>query len=323
LVLGSFMIGDFVMLVLLPRLGKSYGPPQPATLLLAILRALFMLIPWPPAIAWTLQVAGTALVFYGTWIEPHTIGVTRERLSSPKLSPGHPLRVLHFGDLHVERITKREQQLVDLVAALQPDLIVFSGDLLNTTYVNDPEAWSGCRWVFERLSAPLGIFLVAGSEAADAGEVLPGLLAAAPVRLLQGERVTIDHAGREIDLIGVTCTHRPFVDRRPLESLVRRDLFTILLYHTPDLAPDAAELGVDLMLSGHTHGGQVRIPGFGALFTSSLYGKAFEMGRYQQDGMTLYVTRGVGLEGSGMPRIRVACPPEITLWELDGAPAST
>jgi len=139
-----------------------------------------------------------------------------------------------------------------------------------------------------------------------------------PLRWLREERVTIDHDGVELDLIGVTCTHRPFDDRRPLEGLVRRDRFTIFLYHTPDLAPDAAELGVDLMLSGHTHGGQVRIPGYGALFTSSLYGKAFEMGRYEQAGLTLYVTRGLGLEGSGMPRIRVGCPPEIVLWDLEG-----
>jgi len=317
-ILGSFMLGDYLVLLLLPRVGKSYGSPQPATLVLAIPRALFMLVPWQPAIAWNLQLVGTILVVYGTWIEPHKIGVTRERLVSSKLPPRRPLRVLHFGDLHVERITGRERQLVSLVASLKPDLALFSGDFLNVSYTRDPEAWSACRWVLERLSAPHGVFVVAGSSASDPLDVLPGLLEGLPLRWLREERVTIDHDGVELDLIGVTCTHRPFDDRRPLEGLVRRDRFTIFLYHTPDLAPDAAELGVDLMLSGHTHGGQVRIPGYGALFTSSLYGKAFEMGRYEQAGLTLYVTRGLGLEGSGMPRIRVGCPPEIVLWDLEG-----
>jgi predicted MPP superfamily phosphohydrolase len=72
------------------------------------------------------------------------------------------------------------------------------------------------------------------------------------------------------------------------------------------------------MLSGHTHGGQVRLPWFGALVTSSLYGKAFEMGRYQLAGLTLYVTRGIGLEGSAAPRARFLCPPEVIVWEIDG-----
>jgi predicted MPP superfamily phosphohydrolase len=92
-----------------------------------------------------------------------------------------------------------------------------------------------------------------------------------------------------------------------------------LLYHTPDLAPEAAEAGVDLQLSGHTHAGQVRLPGYGALYAGSLYGKRFEAGRIRVGEMTLYVTRGIGLEGKGAPRVRFLAPPEIILWELTGA----
>jgi predicted MPP superfamily phosphohydrolase len=63
----------------------------------------------------------------------------------------------------------------------------------------------------------------------------------------------------------------------------------------------------------------VRLPVFGALFTGSLYGKRFESGRRQVGTMTLYVTRGLGLEGKGAPRVRFLCPPEIILWEIGGA----
>lgn len=93
----------------------------------------------------------------------------------------------------------------------------------------------------------------------------------------------------------------------------------ILLYHSPDLAPEAAELGIDLQLSGHTHGGQVRLPFYGAVITGSLYGKALEVGRRQIGSLTLYVTRGLGMEGAGAPRVRFLCPPEIILWEMDGS----
>jgi uncharacterized protein len=89
-----------------------------------------------------------------------------------------------------------------------------------------------------------------------------------------------------------------------------------LLYHSPDLAPQAAEAGVDLQLSGHTHGGQIRVPFFGAFFTGSLYGKKFEAGRSQIEKMVLYITRGIGMEGAAAPRIRFLCPPEIILWEI-------
>lgn len=89
------------------------------------------------------------------------------------------------------------------------------------------------------------------------------------------------------------------------------DAFTILLYHRPDLIEAAAQAGVSLQLSGHTHGGQMRLPGWGALVTGSSFYKKYEMGRYQVGSTTLYVSRGVGMEGRGMPRARFLCPPEM------------
>ncbi len=319
LVLWLFMLSDWAMLALLPRRGVSYGPPQPNALVLALPRALCGLFPVPIALA--LEALGTALAVYGLWVEPHRIGITRQTLRSTKLKPGAPLRVMHLGDLHVERLTDRERRLVELVAAERPDLIVCSGDLINYSYAHDREAWSACRWVFERLAAPLGTFVVSGSHPADHDESVAWIVSGTKARWLRDERVTVEHHGQALDVIGLHCTHRPFLERPRLEALLSppRARFTLLLYHTPDLAPDAAELGIDWMLSGHTHGGQIRLPGFGALATASLYGKAFEMGRYAIGDMTLYVTRGIGLEGSAAPRVRLFCPPEVIVWEIDGS----
>jgi predicted MPP superfamily phosphohydrolase len=82
--------------------------------------------------------------------------------------------------------------------------------------------------------------------------------------------------------------------------------------------PEAVELGVDLYLCGHTHGGQIRLPGFGALITSSEFWKRYEMGRYEENGTTLYVSRGLGMEGLGAPRARFLSRPEIIEWRLSG-----
>jgi hypothetical protein len=126
----------------------------------------------------------------------------------------------------------------------------------------------------------------------------------------------------EIEVMGLVCTHKPLVDAPKishLQSPITNNQFTILLYHSPDLLYEASDAGIDLQLSGHTHGGQVRLPFFGALFSGSLYGKEFESGRYQVGGTTLYVSRGIGMEGAGAPRVRFLCPPEIILWEIEGA----
>jgi predicted MPP superfamily phosphohydrolase len=317
--LWLFMVGDWALLAALSRAEKSFGPAKPSTLALAILRALFALLPL--AFALPLQMIGTGLVIYGFWIEPHRITVTHQVLRSPKLKPGAPLRILHLGDLHVERITGRERKLLELIPALKPDLILFSGDFLNLSYIHDPVAQAQAREVLGQWSAPLGVYAVSGSPAVDVRGLVPSpLLDGLPIRWLGDEKITIQHQGQEFDLVGLTCTHKPFVDGPRLRSALggRPSRFTLLLYHTPDLAPDAAEAGVDLQLSGHTHGGQVRLPFYGALITGSLYGKRFEVGRRQVEGLTLYVTRGLGMEGKGAPRVRFLCPPEITLWELSG-----
>jgi predicted MPP superfamily phosphohydrolase len=82
--------------------------------------------------------------------------------------------------------------------------------------------------------------------------------------------------------------------------------------------PAAVEAGVDLYLAGHTHGGQLRLPFFGAIVTASIYGKRYEMGAYRQGDTLLYVSRGVGMEGKGAPRARFLCPPEVVLCTLMG-----
>ncbi len=314
----TVLLVDWALLAALPRFGKSFGPAKPPTLILAAMRFFPAFLPVPFAVA--IELLGTALVIYGFWIEPHTIHLSHQKLSSPRLHYDPPLRILHVGDLHVERVTARERQLNRMIHELQPDLILFSGDFLNLSYLKDPAAWDAARQVLREWQAPLGVFAVTGSPAVDLAENFPNLLEGTPIRLLQDETVSVGDPGQELRLIGLTCTHKPFQDRPRLAQLVSAtpDGFTILLYHSPDLAPEAAQFDIDLQLSGHTHGGQIRLPFIGALFSGSLYGKLFEAGRYQVDRMVLYVTRGVGLEGASAPRVRFLCPPEVILWELSG-----
>ena len=317
-ILFLFFASDWLLLAWLPRRNKSYGPAKPPTMLLALCRAPFALLPFP---WWILfEFIGTALVIYSFWFEPHRLTLTRQTLRSPKLGFKRPLRVLHLGDIHVERLTQRERDVLTLSQQLKPDVILFSGDFLNLSYTQDVVAHEHARSVLTEWSAPKGVYVVSGSPAVDPPEIVQNLVGNMHnLRWLRDESATIEHEGKQIEIVGLNCTHRPFVDGPNLTRVLngaRREHFRILLYHSPDLAPEASEAGIDLQLSGHTHGGQVRIPFYGALYASSLYGKRFEVGRKRVGDLTLYVTRGIGLEGGGAPRVRFNCPPEIILWEL-------
>lgn len=318
LVLWGFFLCDWALLELLPHFGKSFGPAKPPVTLLAAGRSLAALLPWPVNLI--LQLIGTALVIYGFWIEPHRVHVTYQVFASSKLHPETKIRVLHLGDLHIERLTRRENQVNELVKKLHPDLIVFSGDFLNLSYLTDIQAQQDARSILKEWNAPLGVFAVKGSPAVDLDETVAAVLNGLDIRLLDPELVKLPVGADMIQIAGLTCSHKPFVDYPLLQHMIPRpsDAFTILLYHSPDLAPQAADLGIDLHLAGHTHGGQIRVPGFGALVTGSLYGRRFQSGRYTIRDLVLYITRGIGMEGAGAPRVRFMCPPEIILWEISG-----
>ena len=325
-----FFLVDWLLLALLPRRGRSFGPPQPPALILAAMRLPFAFLKAPFDLI--IQAVGTLLVVFGFWIEPHRLTVTRQTLRSEKLKPGRPVRVLHLGDLHIERITRRERELNAMVKALQPDIILFSGDVLNLSCIEDPKAWQEARTVMREWQAPGGTFVVSGSPAVDMPHVFPRLMEGMQnLRWLQDEKARVEINGQTIDILGLSCSHKPHQDGPKLEQLVQNGAdgaeedgpFTILLHHTPDLAPNAANTGaINLQVSGHTHGGQIRLPLLGAFFAASLYGKRFEAGRIEVGKMTLYVTRGIGMEGKAAPRVRFLCPPEIILWEIDGETAN-
>jgi predicted MPP superfamily phosphohydrolase len=88
------------------------------------------------------------------------------------------------------------------------------------------------------------------------------------------------------------------------------------LYHKPDLVPEISARRFDLYLTGHTHGGQVALPVYGALITLSKFGKRYESGLYREGETAIYVNRGIGMEGGAAPRVRFCAKPELTVIEL-------
>ena len=327
-------VADGALFASLPRRELSFGPAQTPFLGLSVARWLLALITAAivaftaavPGLVWgtgaAIQVLALALTAHGTLIAPFRLQVTSLEIPTPKLAnPAPPLRVVQISDLHVERLTRRERGLPDLVAGLAPDLIVLTGDFLSTSYNSDERALSDLRWLLDRLDAPLGLYAIWGTHHVDLPEVLRPVLEAAGVIALEDRAVVLEAGNRRLWLLGLNCTRDLAADGARLRALlagVPPGEFRLLLYHTPDLMPQAAEAGVDLYLAGHTHGGQWRVPGLGAILTSSHFWKRYEAGHYQEGETDLYVSRGLGMEGFGMPRARLFCPPEVVVATLVG-----
>jgi hypothetical protein len=320
---------DWGILALLPIKQRSWGPVTPSLLGLTLVR---ILLAW--GLAWLphhtlglgllilLNILLSITAIYATWIEPFNLGVTHQKIHPVAWIAQRPLRLLHISDLHFEGLSPREERLLEIARDLKPELIVFTGDYLNLSSVHDPQIQAQARKYLAQFQAPRGVYAVAGTPAVDIPELIPQIFSGLSIRWLAEEAIAIPWAGDKIWLLGMRSTYNEARDIATLERLMRENIpegaLSLLLYHTPDLMPHAARLGVTLYLAGHTHGGQLRLPLYGALATSSRWGKRYEMGRYQENKTTLYVSRGIGLEGLGAPRARFLAPPEIVLWELDG-----
>lgn len=336
LIMASFFAADRNLLITLPGRRISYGPWQSQLFALALPRAAAalafgLLLPW---LGWrvafyasvVIQFLGSIALYRGAITEPRRLALTEQAVTSTRLAPGGPgLRILHISDLHVERLSVREAQLLELMHSAAADIILITGDYVNISFNADPLTHAHVRDLLSKLNAPLGIFAVLGSPAVDLPDVAPPLFEGTPVRLLRNEAIDVTASGGErFTIVGLDCRHDIAADTETLD----RVLLTaneagprILLYHSPDLMPQAIERGIDLYLCGHTHGGQVRLPLVGPILTSSKLGRRYVMGHYAAGRTHLYVSRGVGFEGLGAPRVRLFCPPEVTLITMSGSTA--
>jgi len=260
-----------------------------------------------------LALLGLPCFYYGWRIEPYWPEVTRVPLATDKLAPGEPsIRVVHLSDLHSERRERLEPALPRLVAALRPDAIVFTGDAINS--LDGLPTFKRC---LGKLAAIAPTFAVRGNW--DAWYFpRADLFGGTGARELDGEVVSVRlRNGRELFLTGIPVEHEPRA-RRALSALPPHEV-SLFLYHYPDLIASVRQSSVDLYCAGHTHGGQVALPLYGALVTFSVFGKKYERGLFQEGSTWLYVNRGIGMEGGPVPRVRFLARPEITLYEISAA----
>jgi predicted MPP superfamily phosphohydrolase len=257
----------------------------------------------------TLAGLGTLCVAYGFFVEPYTLTVNAVQIPSAKLAAGAgPIRVVHLSDMHCDPAPRLELQLPAKVAALKPDIIVFTGDA-----VNAPEGVSIFKNCLRELSQIAPTYAVFGNHDSRSWPRL-NLYDGTGVKVLHGQNDVLKVKGADVAIIGVGVDEEYRLERA--FKGVPAKAFNIFLHHFPAEIAKVGGRNVDLLCAGHTHGGQVCLPGYGAVITRSRAGKRFESGLYEVGSTYLYVNRGIGMEGGYAPRVRFLAPPEITVLDI-------
>jgi uncharacterized protein len=248
----------------------------------------------------------TGVAAHGFLYERHHIGVTREELAVagwPEALSG--LRIGFLSDLHRSGTVSHQMiaAAVSAVMAATPDLIILGGDYVTNRdrrfVLPAAEALSG-------LAAPLGVFAVLGNH--DDERDITAALTAKGFAMLRDARTQISARGETVDLAGLRYwTYR-------VDDIVRvirgASANLILIAHTPKRLLEAAALSVPLVLSGHTHGGQIVLPGVGAIAAREF---PVVQGSARRENTTIFVTRGVG---TIYVPVRVNCPPEVAVLTI-------
>lgn len=328
------LVTDALILRHLTHDGLSFGPQKAQLTVLQTARlfgnGLVLFIGW--FVGWQIslvllivgQLGATIALIWGAVIEPFALTVTELTIETDRWPrSAEPVRFLHITDLHVERLTKRDHQVAELAQKLKPEFIVITGDYVNLSYNQDPITAQQVAVLLGQIKAPQGVYATLGSPPVDLRETVVPIFDHVPhIQLMRHDvaEITLSN-GQDISILGMDCTHDLPLDRKRFDRLVTKSDNSkpqLFLFHSPEIMPEVAEHGLDLYLCGHTHGGQVRLPLIGPILTSSQLGRRFVMGLYTIGRTSLYICRGLGLEGLSAPRVRFLAPPELVLITLKG-----
>jgi predicted MPP superfamily phosphohydrolase len=253
------------------------------------------------AAAVLLLVAGDAFLIEPTWLE-----VTHRQIASPKI--GRPVRIVVLADLQTDRFGTYERRVLDRVMQERPDLVLLAGDYVQRGGQEGEEVARQINAYLRkiRLDAPLGVFAVRGNVDGDLGPLFAGL----PVTVVESTE------SFEPGPLRLTCL--AYEDSRNTSLEITRggsSRFHLVLGHVPNFA--LGRIDADLLVAGHTHGGQVRLPLAGPLLTLSRVPRSWAAGLTDlPGGGKLLVSRGVGMERGHAPRLRFCCRPELAVIDL-------
>jgi len=224
------------------------------------------------------------------------------------------LRILQLSDIHADAWQDQGQRLIRIIGELSFDLCVITGDYRFLTFGDYGSAARTLESLAFHLRCELGVIGILGNH--DFIEKVP-LLESCGIRMLVNEAIPLQRSTSKIWLIGLDDPHFYGLHDLPKALTgIPRQVLKILLVHTPELISEAAAASIDYYLCGHTHGGQVCLPGGISLLYNAKCSRKYIAGPWKFNGMPGYTSRGAG--SSGLP-VRFFCPPEVTLHRLVSA----
>lgn len=266
-------------------------------------------------------VAAAGLVLYAGEIARHEIDITDRPVAIRNLPPPfHGYRIVQISDIHLDEFTEPYflEHIVNRVNALAPDLVLLTGDFVTLgafTFVSSTHSAHRCAELLSGLTCPLRYAILGNHDVGVGAPLVIHALETNGIPVLVNSFVPIERSGGRIWLCGAEDPGTSHPDLN-LTIPAHPDGPVLLMAHEPDFADTVAihPRGplVDLMLAGHSHGGQIRLPYLGALVLPPL-GRIYPEGHYRLKGMQLYVNRGIGTVG--LP-FRLNCPPEVTVLTL-------
>ncbi|MDH7490032.1 MAG: metallophosphoesterase [Anaerolineae bacterium] len=255
-----------------------------------------------------------ALMVAYAFVEPYWLRVRHLTVADVDVPPAfHGTRIAFLSDIHHGPFfsLKRVRRVVDIVNGLRPDIILLGGDYVH----RDARYIAPVFAELARLRAPLGVFAVAGNHDDWEGiDETRAAMARAGIVNLDNRAAWITMGGDRIRIGGVGDLWEDAHEIAPTLDGVRESDFVILLSHNPDFAEQIQTDGIDLVLSGHTHGGQVTLFGLWATAVPSAYGQKYRSGFVRTEHTLAYVTTGVG---TITPPVRFCARPEVVLITLE------
>jgi uncharacterized protein len=268
---------------------------------------------------WVAAGSAAGLALYAGEISRHELEVVHLTIHLPRLpDPFAGLKIVQISDFHFEEYTEAAflERVVRRVNEAAPDLVVMTGDFVSTKPL--PKRFGirlayHCAKLLSQIKCPLRYAILGNHDALVGAHGVIDALRTHGIPVLVNSHVPIERDGRRLWLAGIrdVLQERPDLDAALPSGNGSEPV--ILLAHEPDFADRAVGRKVDLVLSGHTHGGQVVLPFLPPLLLP-LMGKKYVHGHFRlRDGMQLYVNRGIG--AVTLP-FRLRCPPEITVITL-------
>ena len=268
---------------------------------------------------------GAAVAVDGFLIAPHIPVAENINIRLPRLPEAfHGFRIVLMGDMHFGPYIGQAQvqRAVRLGLSLKPDLTILTGDFVSHPFLernglHGARHAEPCAQVLQQLKATPVVSILGNHDYWNDPDIVAEILDSHGLQVLRNQAIPLERDGQRIWVVGVDDVYEDANDLDQALQGVPPTETRIVAVHEPDFADETARHSIDLQVSGHSHGGQVRIPGYGAPVLPRL-GRKYPIGLNRVGNLQVYTNRGIGMVA---PPVRLNCSPEVTLITLVGGTA--